>query len=566
MKQYDTERREPGDRIKDRSMKKTQRHMTGLIRLTALWLCALMCLPLTACGGEEETGAKLKEGPRFTVATAQEPDSLNPLTSEGGLAGEFFLLCYDTLWRKNEAGENVACLAEDWSLSSDRLTWTIRLRRDATFSDGVPVTSADVLFSYELMQHSDTVYSDYFDGVTAIRCPDDYTVVISTDRIKGDMLDNPTPILPAHIWKDYEFDPGSFDNALLIGSGPFVYDPEASGEDGWSFRARADHFEGQPAVGEVFFARHGTVTGAARAVSAGEADASFGLTDVQLTTLESVPGVKLVQAMLPEGECRLLVFNTRSDFFSSESMRQSMEYGLDREWFLAMSAGGTGITGSSFMSPGMDGFVLPDGLRGFAPEYLESALRMAGYVDSDGDGLLESGTGNQELTLTLWTSGEDEWASTAATILTEDLEELGVQVNWRKTDGSVTAVCPEDDSWDMCLYTWHGSLAAAVTARRFLDEIGGLSGWSDPAFESALALLCAAEDADAAAGYARQLQQLVYNACPAAVLSYAADIQAIREDRWTGFESLLAGGGLFHNGSRVIYMSVTPRTETDAAE
>lgn len=547
-------------------MRKTQRTMTGVIRLTALLLCALMCLSLTACGKDEETGAKLKEGPRFTVAIAQEPDSFNPLKSEGGLAGEFFFMCYDTLWRKNDAGETVACLAEDWSLSSDRLTWTIRLRHDAVFSDGVPVTSADVLFSYELMQHNDTMYSDYFDGVTAIRCPDDYTVVISTDQVKGDMLDNPTPILPKHIWQDYAFDPASFDNALLIGSGPFVYDPEASGEEGWIFRARADHFEGQPAVGEVFFSLYGTVTGAARAVSAGEADASFGLTDVQLTTLESVPGVELVQAMLPEGECRMLVFNTRSEFFDSESMRQSMEYGVDREWFLSMSAGGTGMTGSSFMSPGLNEFAVPDGLRGFAPEYLESALRMAGYSDVDDDGYLESGTRSQELTLTLWTSGEDEWASTAATILVEDLEALGVQVNWRKTDGPVTAVCRDDDSWDMCLCSWNCSFDAAVTARRFINEIGELSGWNDPAFESELDLLCIAEDEDIIRGYARQIQQLVYNACPMVVLSYTADIQAIREDRWTGFEGLLSGGVLFHNGSRVIYMSVTPRTGTGAAE
>lgn len=541
-------------------MMKQQRNKRRIARLTALMLCAALCLSLTGCGGDEETGARLKEGPRFTIAVAETPDSFNPFLSGGGLADEFFLLVYDSLWRINEAGESVGCLAEDWSLSSDRLTWTIRLRHDATFSDGEPVTSADVLFSYELMRHGNTAYSDYFDGVTAIRCPDDYTVVISTDRVKGDMLYNPTPILPEHLWSGYEFDPGAFDNAELIGSGPFVYDAEASGADGWLFRARADYFDGEPGVGEIYFSGYGTVTGAARAVSAGEADASFGLSDVQLTTLESVPGVELVQAMLPTGECQMLVFNARTEFFGAESMRQYMENCVDRAWFLSMSAGGAGMQGSSFMSPGLEGFVIPDGLRGFAPDNLANALRLAGYVDVNEDGFLEFGPKDQRLTLTLWTSSRDTWSSTAATILVEDLEALGVQVNWRKTDEPVTAVCGDNDDWDMCMIGWRGGYGTAVTAYRFRNELGGLSGWSDPAFDTDLTLLATAEDAFVTHGYARQLQQLVYNACPVVVLAYAADIQAIREDNWTGYKDLLAGSGLFGIGSRAIYMMVTPRT------
>ena len=212
-------------------------HMRShLLRAAAALLCAALCLGLCACGAKGGDSAAAA-GPRFTVAVAQTPDSMNPIVSESGIAQEFFLLCYDPLWRLDASGQPQACLAEDWSLSSDRLTWTVRLRHDAVFSDGTPLTAADVLFTYELMRHNDTAYTEFFDGVTAIRQPDDYTIVISTEYVKGDMLYNPTPILPRHIWRDYD-DPASFDNAALIGSGPFAFDPESSGEDGWLFRAR----------------------------------------------------------------------------------------------------------------------------------------------------------------------------------------------------------------------------------------------------------------------------------------------------------------------------------------
>ena len=538
---------------------------TTLLRAAAALLCAALLLSLCACRKDDSAGAAFAAGPRFTVAVAQEPDSFNPVSAQSSIAREFFLLCYDPLWRLDAAGQPQPCLAEDWSLSSDRLTWTIRLRHDAVFSDGHPLTAADVLFTYELMRHRDTAYSDYFDGITAIRQPDDYTIVISTEYVKGDMLSNPTPILPRHIWKDYEYDPSAFENSDLVGSGPFVFDAASSGEDGWLFRARADHFSGTPKIGEVYFSSYGTTTGAARAVSAAEADASFGLSDVQLTTLESVPGVELIQAMLPSTECMILVLNCRTKFLKNDSMRRMVEYACDREWFMSMAVGGAGMTGSSFMSPGLDGFAVPEGLRACDPDAAFRLLQGAGYMDVDGDGILEYGAREQKLNLCLVSSSREDWASTAATIIAADLGELGVQVDWVKTDGPVTSICGNGENWDMCLIGFRGSTSAAVTASRFLSELGALSGWQDnESFASDVEMLRSAEDPSIARGYARRVQQTAYDACPVIVLGYAADIQAIRSDAWTGYEDQLAGSGLFQVGSIDIYMNVTPRTAEES--
>lgn len=517
-----------------------------------LALCAALMLSMAACGDEIRLPA-LADGAVFTVAVAQQPDSLNPLVSRGGLSEELFLLCYDPLWRVNEYGRAEPCLAEDWSLSSDRLTWTIRLRHGVAFSDGYELTSADVQYSYELLRRS-PLYSDYFDGISAIRCPDAYTVVISTDYVKADMCYNPTPILPRHIWRDTA--ESSYDNAEMIGSGPFVYCPDESGEDGWMLRGRKEHFGQTANVGAVFFAYYGTVTGAARALAAGEADASFGLTDVQLTTLESVPGVELVEALLPKAECRALAFNTRSRAFSNVTIRQALEYCIDREWFLLMSAGGTGVTGSSFVSPGAEYFSAPLSVRGYDLNMARSLFVGAGYADADGDGMLEY-RDRTELVLTLYTSSLDEWASTAATILTADLAELGVDVVWRKTDQPIDRVCTEKGDWDMCFVDWQGSVDAPLTAARFYDDIGGLTGWTSAEYQSVLGLLRTAQEDAAARSDAAQLQQRAYDECPAAVLSYGVDIQAIRNDVWTGYGDVLtAAGGLFGIGSAAVYMKL----------
>lgn len=521
-------------------------------------LCAALLLLTAACGSEEIGPAALKTGDTFTVAVAAQPDSLNPYTSGGGLAAEFFLLCYDPLWRVSEAGTAEPCLVEDWSLSSDKLTWTIRLRHGVTFSDGVELTSADVQYSYELLRRCET-YAAYFDGITAIRCPDSYTVVISTEYVKSDMCLNPAPILPRHIWRDT--DEAAFANADMIGSGPFVYCPAESGEDGWMFRARAEHFGQTPQIAAVYFSYYGTVTGAARALAAGEADASFGLTDVQLTTLESVPGVELVEALLPSAECRGLAFNLRSSYCENEHVRQALEYCLDRDWFLLMSSGGTGMTGSSFVSPGAEFFSAPASVRSFDANMARSLLVTAGYTDSDGDGMLEFRDGT-DMILTMYTSSADAWASTAATILSAELEALGVQVIWKKTDEPITQVCTAKGDWDMCFVSWQGSVNAPLTAAGFYEKIGGLTGWRSPEFESILSQLRTAEEDAAAHTAAALLQSKVYEDCPVAVLSYGVDVQAIRNDVWTGYGEVLdAADGLFGIGSAAAYMKLA-RVET----
>lgn len=510
---------------------------------------------MTAACGDEITDAPLADGAVFTVAVAQTPDSFSPYLSEGGLSEELFLLCYDPLWRVDENGDTAPCLVDDWSLSSDKLTWTLRLRHDVTFSDGVALTSADVEYTYELLRRS-PLYGEYFDGISAVRCPDDYTVVVSTEYVKADMCRNPAPILPKHIWNGQ--DASSFDNASMVGTGPFVYRPSESGEEGWMLRARKEHFGQTANIGAVFFASYGTVTGAARALAAGEADASFGLTDVQLTTLESVPGVELVQALLPTAECRGMVFNTRTRWFTGPTARQAMECCMDRDWFLLKSAGGTGRTGSSFVSPGADFFAVPSSQRSFDANTARSLLANAGYADKKGKGKLEYRDGS-EAVLTIYTSSDDEWAPTAATILSADLTELGIEVIWKKTDKPIRSVCTEKEDWDICFTDWSGNGDAPLTAARFYADISDLSGWNSSDYQSTLAQLRTAEDGLTVRSLAARLQQFVYDDCPVVVLSYGVDIQAIRNDGWTGYRELLdSAGGLFGIGSAALYMQIVP--------
>jgi len=72
-------------------------------------------------------------------------------------------------------------LADSWEVSEDNLTYTYNLREGVLFADGRPFTSADVLFSFDVMRDPE-VKADHlrssFDDVVEITAPDDYTVVV----------------------------------------------------------------------------------------------------------------------------------------------------------------------------------------------------------------------------------------------------------------------------------------------------------------------------------------------------------------------------------------------------
>ncbi len=529
-------------------------------RALALLLgCALLFL--TACHSDGPKDIKLREGESFTVAVAEEPDSLNPLTATSETAKEFFLLAYDPLWRLDAEGKPVACLAEDYSLSSDSLTWTIRLRQDAYFSDGVQVTSADVRYTYETMMVSSPVYDPCFDGISDIRCPDSFTVVITTDYVKGDMRINPVPILPRHIWGELSGDLSAFENEKMIGSGPFVL--QAASDDpqdiSWTFRARADHFMGESTLGSVRFVYYGSENGAGRAVSMGDADAAIGMTDVQLTTLQGVPGVRLVQSYLPTSEIRAIAFNTRKGVFTDQAMRQMIEYCCDRSWMLSMSSGDGGMTGSAWASPGASYFYNIVNLRPFDVSMGEGILFSSGYGDVDQDGKMEDIVTGDKLTFKLVTSSQDDWSSTAGTVLSEALASIGVSLNWQTTDGDVQDICLPKGDWDMCMLSWRGSANPVLAARNFRTSVNSLTGWNSESFMNAYAQLCSATDEISVQNTTIQLQQIFYDECPYVILAYHSDIQAIRIDRWSGYEDVLEkAGGLFGIGSIEAYMTIRP--------
>jgi peptide/nickel transport system substrate-binding protein len=127
---------------------------------------------------------------------------------------------YEMLITRGENKEVIPQIADSWEISDDQLTYTFKLRDDITFHNGKPLTSADVLASFERYQRIG-IDKGLFEPVALMSAPDDYTVVLTLDRPIPVFLEelssfrNPPVIIPAE-QKDAE--PGKID---IIGTGPY---------------------------------------------------------------------------------------------------------------------------------------------------------------------------------------------------------------------------------------------------------------------------------------------------------------------------------------------------------
>ena len=173
------------------------------------------------------------------VALPQDVKTLNPLLDSTTADGFVDRLMFEPLISADSHGNPVPILAlavPSWSnggISKDGLTITYHLRGNARWSDGVPVTSADVKWSWQaIMNSANNVISRHgYDVIRDIDTPDARTVVVHLKRSFAPFVntffaesDQPYNVAPAHVLAKYaNLNQIPFNTAPLVSDGPFRF-------------------------------------------------------------------------------------------------------------------------------------------------------------------------------------------------------------------------------------------------------------------------------------------------------------------------------------------------------
>jgi peptide/nickel transport system substrate-binding protein len=152
------------------------------------------------------TGSEPASGGKLVIALRAEPTSFDRLVASRASEQRVTLLTQSTLIRVNPVSHEIEPrLATSWVASPDKLTWTLKLRDGVLFSDGVPFTAADVVFTFDAL-YDQRLASDMASGYLiggkplVVRAIDDHTVSLTFPSPYGPairVLDG-LPMLPQH--------------------------------------------------------------------------------------------------------------------------------------------------------------------------------------------------------------------------------------------------------------------------------------------------------------------------------------------------------------------------------
>ncbi len=515
-------------------------------------LCAALMLSVAGCGGGGQNAEVM-----FKVAISSGYDTLNFFSTESALVYDFFNFTYDSLIAYDKDNNAIPRLATEWSVSDDGLTWTFKLQQNAKFSDGEAVTSADVKWTYEHAPDS-YMYSTHSTGFASIDCPDDYTVVFNCEYPKPDMLFQIIPILPEHIWSTVE-DVFSYESTTLVGSGPFIYDAERSTNGNIAF-VKNDNYWGQKAnVDVLVFAPYDNYDAMAQALQLGEVDACYDLSQTQFDTLSK--DSKYYVGKFSSFGFEYLGYNQLDPMMADKTIRHAIDYCFDRDLAIEMGYSGLGTPAYGPVSNQGYTYTPPAGeMRAFSTDEANALLDAAGYLDTDGDGIREKD--GEPLSFELTTGAErSSWQSAIVNMMITNCAAAGMEIRWNAVE-TVTMwdTCYDGNpDWQMTLDGWGGDADPAAIMCIFLDwNTDGYAGvaYSNPAFDEAFNAASSTVDTDLRRQYIEECQQILYEDCPYTYISYNMSVQAINQDKWTGFST--DSSGMFGNERAGTYVNVKP--------
>lgn len=293
--------------------------------LTAFTGLSLLAGCAARTGGEPAGQTNRDE---VVISISSEPTTLDPCRGWGHGATP---LVQSTLVEYDYDMNFVNDLAEEYALSSDGLTWTIALRTDAKFTDGEPVTAADVAFTFNTAKTSQSSLDlTFLDTVEAV---DETTVVFTLTKPTSSFLNTVASvgIVPEHAY-------GPNYGVAPIGSGPYKF-VQWNQQEQLILEANEDYYGQVPSIRKVTIVFQDE-DAALAAVQAGQVDvaltaATLATTQVAGYTVQSVTSVDNRGITLPvepdTGKTTQDGYPIGNDVTSCLEIRQAMAYAIDRE-------------------------------------------------------------------------------------------------------------------------------------------------------------------------------------------------------------------------------------------
>ena len=320
------------------------------------WLALLALLPLAGCAAPGGVSAPHRGG-TLTMGLYAPPESFNPL-----VAGDL-----DSVRAYTPLFPHLYSVAPDLSVTPDLATslpvvsdggttWTIPLRRDAVWSDAVPITAADVVYTVTTEQDPglDTRATFDWSEVSKIVATDAHTVVVTLVAPDASFLGDhlTAAIVPKHVLSGTpaaQMSQSLFGEKPTVGGGPFVFKGQLS-PSAWQLDANPRYYGPRPLLDTIDELVVADPAQLSSALASGNVLYDNGLTAAQAADARTQFGVNVV-SYAALGYYAVQPNDRAGTLFADAATRHALDLALDRRTITLGATGGTGTVMWSDISP-----------------------------------------------------------------------------------------------------------------------------------------------------------------------------------------------------------------------
>lgn len=342
-------------------------------------------------------------------------------------------LIQSTLFKKDSNANLINDLATDYTVSEDGLTWTVKIRNDVKFHDGVPLTAKDVAFTFNTAADAaGEVDLSMLEKATAIN---DETVEFKLNDNQATFINKLSVIgvVPEHAYNEnYGQNP--------IGSGPYKFVQWDKGQQ-VLLEANPDYYGQQPYFKKltIVYMEADTAFAAAKSgqIDLAEIPSSYAnqkVDGMKTISLDSIDARGISFPMQANtGKKTENGYAIGNNVTSDAAIRKALNIGIDRQALIDGALNGQGqeeFTGVDKLPWGNKEAIFEDGKIDEARKILSDA----GWTDTDGDGIVEKNGQKAEFTLLYAATALERQA--LAVSVAEEAKKIGISIN------------PEGASWD----------------------------------------------------------------------------------------------------------------------
>lgn len=472
----------------------------------------------TAAGGDAAASGSGEVGKTdITVAMGADIVTLDPAGQQDTTTAVVIKHAYSTLLDISDEGELVPDLAESYELVNDT-DFVFKLREDAVWSDGTPVTANDVKFTFDRAKNMPKTKSNT-SKVKEVVVDNEHQVTIKLTEPYAPFntivaSSNLSIVQEAAVTAAGEAY-GDADN--IVTSGPFTV-KEWVPNDHYTLEKNANYWGEEPITTSITVRVIPEGSARAIALETGEVDLVWGVDPTDCSNIEANSDVKLLSQ--PSSSIEYLGMNMTKEHFKDQKVRQAINYAIDKQALVDTIVEGRGTVANSYINNTIPGWTDEVEAYPYDPAKAKELLTEAGYPDG--------------FSCQLWVNGDVRTRS--AQMVQAQLAEIGITVDISTMEWGAFLDALNAGEHEMFILGWSNSSfdADSSTYQLFHSANHGATGnrafMTDATVDELITKAAQENDNEKRMEYYKELQIYLHDLSPWCPFYYKNDNVGVRAD------------------------------------